>query len=582
MSDSRFWKIVVVINGAVPLALLTWDANRGELGGNAVSTVLHTTGLLSLIFLLLALTITPLRRLTGWNALIGFRRSLGLLGFCYACLHLGIYISLDRELSIGGTINEVLLRRYLQVGLAALVLLIPLALTSTNQMITRLGARRWKRLHRLAYGTAALGTLHYYMLVKADVRQPLAFAAVLGVLLGARIGWLFLDRRKAAGLTAAATPLHSNRKFWSGELKVARVVDETPEVRTFRLVSTDGGPIPFDFLPGQYLNLHLNIDGRRINRSYTIASSPTHRDYCELSIKREEGGIASPYLHREIREGDRLRIAAPAGKFVFTGAESDCIVLIGGGVGITPLMSITRYLTDREWTGRIFLLLAARTKKDIIFKDELDRLQERFPTLSVHISLTRLQPDETWSGSRGRINQAWLSDCAPDLQRSLIYVCGPDEMMGSVQEMLADIGVPASKIKTEAFVSRGVALRSGDHAVDTARGESRPAMAPASSQSWSSPGSPADLAFMSSIATFARSGRMASLTPETTLLEASEAIGVDLPFECRSGVCGQCKVKLLTGAVAMEVEDAISASEKDAGWVLACQARSTVDVTIDA
>ena len=327
----------------------------------------------------------------------------------------------------------------------------------------------------------------------------------------ARVVWVFLDRRKAGGQLAQAMPSSSNRKFWTGELRVARVVDETPDVRTFRLVPPDGGPIPFDFLPGQYLNLQLNIDGRRINRSYTIASSPTQRDHCELSIKREEGGIASPYLHREMREGERLRIAAPAGKFVFTGAESDRIVLIGGGVGITPLMSITRYLTDHAWTGQIFLLLTARTESDIIFKDELDRLQKQFPNLSVRISLTRVKPDDTWTGGRGRINQAWLTECVPDLHQSLVYVCGPDEMMSSVQEMLAGIGVPASKIKTEAFVSPGVARRTEEHAVATARGDSRPVMGSVNSRASSSSANAADLAFMPPIATFCAIGENGKL-----------------------------------------------------------------------
>ena len=152
-------------------------------------------------------------------------------------------------------------------------------------------------------------------------------------------------------------------------------------MRTFRLVSPDGGRLPFDYLPGQYLNVQLNIDGRRVNRSYTIASSPTRCGYCELSIKREDAGIASSYLHRHLHEGDRLRISAPAGRFVFTGEEANSVVLIAGGVGITPLMSITRYLTDRAWSGEIFLLIVARTEDALIFKDELDLLKKRFPNL---------------------------------------------------------------------------------------------------------------------------------------------------------------------------------------------------------
>jgi glycine betaine catabolism B len=407
------------------------------------------------------------------------------------------------------------------------------------------------------------------------VRQPLAFAAVLGVVLAARFGRHYLDLRKAARRPPTAISPPASRKFWSGELQVARVFDETPEVRTFRLVSPDGGELPFDYLPGQYLNLQLNIDGRRVNRSYTIASSPTRYGYCELSIKREDAGLASSYLHRQLHEGDRLRISAAAGKFIFTGQESDSVVLIAGGVGITPLMSIVRYLTDRAWAGEIFLVIVARTENDMIFKDELDLLEKRFPNLRVCVTLTRLKPDDAWDGQRGRMSQDWLSQAVPDLARRLFYVCGPDSMMSSTRELLLKMGVPQSKIKFEAFVSPGVAHRS-------AQADGEPGTTPVPSKPWLTVDRLTDTDFMPTTATFARSGNTATLTPETSILEASESVGVDLPFECRSGICGQCKVRLVAGSVAMEIEDAITPSEKRAGWVLACQARARADVTVDA
>jgi glycine betaine catabolism B len=576
MSEIRFWKMVVVINGAVPFAMLGWDGFQGNLGASPSNFVLHSTGLLSLIFLLLTLSITPLRRLTGWNTLIGVRRSLGLFSFFYACVHLTIYVGFVQDLNIGSTIEELLTRRFLQVGLAALLMMVPLAVTSTNAMVARLGARRWKMVHRLAYLAAGLGAMHYYMQVKADTRQPLAFAAVLAILLAARFGRHYFDLRKAARRLPAAIPPPASRKFWSGELQVARVFNETPEVRTFRLVSPNGGQLPFDYLPGQYLNIQLNIDGRRVNRSYTIASSPTRCGYCELSIKREDAGLASSYLHRHLHEGDRLKISAAAGKFIFTGQEADSVVLIAGGVGITPLMSITRYLTDRAWAGEIFLLIVARTENDVIFKDELDLLKKRFPNLRVCVTLTRVEPDDAWNGQRGRMSQDWLTQSVPDLPRRLFYVCGPDAMMSATRELLLKMGVPQSKIRFEAFVSPGVAPRSAE-----ANGE--PRTTPAESEPWSTEDRLTDTEFMMpSTATFARSGKTATLTPDTTILEASESVGVDLPYECRSGICGQCKVRLVAGSVAMETEDAITPAEKRAGWVLACQSRARADVTVDA
>ena len=124
-------------------------------------------------------------------------------------------------------------------------------------------------------------------------------------------------------------------------LRIARIFIETPAIKTFRLMAPTGDPIPFDFLPGQFLTLTLDQDGKTIKRSYTMASSPTQRDYVELTIKREEPGVVSRYLHDRACEGDVLQVAAPQGTFIFTGIEAESIVLIGGGVGLTPLMSVT-------------------------------------------------------------------------------------------------------------------------------------------------------------------------------------------------------------------------------------------------
>ena len=189
-------------------------------------------------------------------------------------------------------------RPYLMVGTLGLVLMVPLAATSTDGMIRRLGGKVWKALHRLAYAVAVAGVVHYYMLVKADVTQPVAFAVVLAVVLVYRLIAHYLQLRSAyyklrsaptATLALAGTPT-VRPKFWSGQLGVARVFGETPGVRTFRLVPPDSTRLPFDFLPGQYLNLSLMVDGKKVIRSYTIASPPSRVGYCELTVKREDRG----------------------------------------------------------------------------------------------------------------------------------------------------------------------------------------------------------------------------------------------------------------------------------------------------
>lgn len=195
-ADIRFAKLLILVNGAVPLALLLWDAAHHALGANPENFAILTTGLMTLIFLLLTLAVTPLRKITGWNWLANLRRMLGLYAFYYACAHFLLFFSLDRGFSVPGTLSEMVKRKYLIVGSLTLIALIPLAVTSTNAMIKRLGGKRWRALHRLAYAAAIGGVIHYYMQVKADVRQPLAFAAVLTVLLGYRL-WDYARQRQS-------------------------------------------------------------------------------------------------------------------------------------------------------------------------------------------------------------------------------------------------------------------------------------------------------------------------------------------------------------------------------------------------
>lgn len=187
MKDIKFAKTVIFINSLVPLALLLWDAYFGKLGANPQEFALRTTGVLTLVFLLVTLAITPLRKLTGRNELIKFRRELGLFAFFYSFLHFTTYIWFDRELNLASTAADIFQRPFIAVGMAAFFMLIPLAVTSTNGMIKRLGGKRWQQLHRLSYLIAILGCVHYYMIVKTDITHPLGFALVLAVLLGYRI-----------------------------------------------------------------------------------------------------------------------------------------------------------------------------------------------------------------------------------------------------------------------------------------------------------------------------------------------------------------------------------------------------------
>jgi len=187
MNDVRFNKILLSVNALVPLALLFLDAFRGRLGANPIEFFLRATGVLTLAFLLVTLAVTPLRRVTGRNDLVKYRRMLGLYAFFYAVLHLVTYSIFDKSLDLPAIVGDVIQRPFIAVGMLALFLLIPLAVTSTNAWVKRLGGKNWAKLHKLSYPIAILGVLHFWMIVKSDVFYPAIFGVILLVLLSWRV-----------------------------------------------------------------------------------------------------------------------------------------------------------------------------------------------------------------------------------------------------------------------------------------------------------------------------------------------------------------------------------------------------------
>jgi len=212
MKNTEFAKLVILINSAVPLGMLGYDAVRGQLGVNPIESAVHITGMLALVFLFLSLAVTPLRLLTGKNWLSNFRRMLGLYAFFYGCVHFTTYFVFQRSLSFSGVVEDTVKRSFILLGMTALILMVPLAITSTAASVKRLGAVNWKRLHRLAYVSAICGAIHYYMSVKADVRIPISFIIVLAVLLGYRlIGKRFnFARAKPVRVTSPASQATSS------------------------------------------------------------------------------------------------------------------------------------------------------------------------------------------------------------------------------------------------------------------------------------------------------------------------------------------------------------------------------------
>lgn len=194
---TNFSKLLVFLNALVPLALLLWDVYRNRVGANPVEFMTRTTGMLTLVFLMITLALTPIRRVIGANSVVKFRRMLGLYAFFYGTLHLLTYIWFDRFFNPRRIVSDVMQRPFIAIGMTAFFLMTPLAITSTNKMVKRLGGKRWAKLHRLVYLAAVAGVVHFWLLVKSDVRLPLTFAFILFLMLGYRV-LIRIDNRQQA------------------------------------------------------------------------------------------------------------------------------------------------------------------------------------------------------------------------------------------------------------------------------------------------------------------------------------------------------------------------------------------------
>jgi sulfoxide reductase heme-binding subunit YedZ len=205
---SKWAKVFVFLLSSIPLLLLVWRGFRGDLTANPVEFLQHQTGDWTLRFLIFTLCVTPFRKILKLPELIRFRRMLGLFAFFYVCLHFLTYLGPDQSFHLAGMLKDVAKRPFVTVGFAAFVLLIPLAITSTAGWIRRLGGKRWVALHRSIYICAILGVIHYYWLVKSDVRKPLFYGLLVGILLAWRLATWFGNRKAPA--VAHPAPVRSS------------------------------------------------------------------------------------------------------------------------------------------------------------------------------------------------------------------------------------------------------------------------------------------------------------------------------------------------------------------------------------
>ena len=337
---------------------------------------------------------------------------------------------------------------------------------------------------------------------------------------------------------------------------VLHVIQETPDIRTFRM----GRPEGFDFSAGQFIAVRVRAEGKEHVRCYSVSSAPASRGFLEISVKRV--GLVSGTLHATLRPGSMLAVMAPAGAFFYPGGEDRPLVLIAGGVGITPLMSMLRHAVETEPTRPVSLFYSVKTAADVAFREELKFLGHRHPQLRVIQVITGSAPPP--EQPPGRINESLIAQTIPDLAHASCFLCGPPPMIDAMTSLLAALGVPPTQIHFEVF-NPSVAAAAGLSPAGASAAAPAPAPAPAGAHE----------------ATFERSGVMARISGGQTLLDAAESCHASIPSLCRAGVCGTCRTRVVSGDVDCQ-SSMLDDQDRADGYVLACVSRLRSDCTVDA
>ncbi len=377
--------------------------------------------------------------------------------------------------------------------------------------------------------------------------------------LAAQVAWVLACERLIAGgrpaVASAAAPAPVARPSGSNAakspaaapgfipVKVLSVVDETPEIRTFRMERPKG----FAFRPGQFLMVRVAAGGKDEVRCYSISSAPEAAGYLEISVRRQ--GRASGALHETVRAGGVLPIRGPGGSFVYPVEPDVPLVLHAGGVGITPMISMFRHAAQADPGRPVTFLYTVRTEADVAFRDELAVLARRAPGVRVHVTLSRGEPKPGFL--TGRMDARKIARYVPDPAKAIHLICGPGPMIESLREGLASLGVPADRIRFEAFEA---AVASASETVDD--------------------GATYEVSF-------ARTGGVTTVSGGTSLLDAAEAAGAPVDSMCRAGTCGTCRTRLVSGRVEGE-GTALRKEDREAGWILPCVSFARGNCELDA
>lgn len=403
-----------------------------------------------------------------------------------------------------------------------------------------------------------------------------------------------IETAESRGETSIWRKLSGDRAIWTkGDLSVRciRVTNESADVKTFTFVADP--PVLFQYQPGQFVTLDLEINGESVLRSYSISSTPSRPHTLEITVKRVAApsdapnispGLVSNWLHDNIQVGSQLKLSGPLGKFTCLPNPAEKLLLISAGSGITPMMSMSRWIADTGTNSDIIFFHCARTPRDIIFRQELELMASRLPNFRPAISVTRSEVGQPWFGFTGRPTEAMLQTIAPDFQDRMVYVCGPNGFMQSVKALLEALGFPMQNYHEESFGPPKKSKRSAP-----APSASTPLPAPTppvpASTSLHAPPSPSSRSSASAIPMvhFAQSNKEVPFEDAESILELAEQHGIKIRSNCKQGVCGACKKRKLEGEIRYDSDpDALEPSEQEAGYILPCVAAAVGRVVIEA
>ena len=347
-------------------------------------------------------------------------------------------------------------------------------------------------------------------------------------------------------------------------LVCCQVRQETHDVKSFFFMSREGRT--FSFEPGQFITLELDIDGETINRCYTISSAPTRPHTISITVKRVPGGKVSNWLHDNLRPGASVRVLGPAGEFTCARHAAGKYLFLSAGSGITPLMSMSRSHHELGEDRDIVFVHSARTPDDIIFARELDLIaanQQRFRTSFV---CERIGARTNWPGITGFLTLPLLRLIAPDFMEREIFTCGPAPYMKAVRDLLEEAGFDRTRYHEESFSFESLSPAEQAAATDDA---AEPADAG---------GADAQARFS---VTFAKTRRDIECGAHEHVLDAAKRAGLRLPSSCTQGMCGTCKVKLVSGEVDMHHNGGIRQREIDQAMVLLCCSKPLSNLVVD-